>query len=363
MLRSRFAWSLLGLVWLIPFACNVDNDPDGTEDKTGVNDIPPGQSTGAGTGGEGGVGLPCADATDCDDEDDCTADSCVNLMCRNTSIADDGNACTYDLCSQGTVTNPPGFVLFSDQFTDNMQMWALTGQWQIGPAAASAGALDGGDDPATDHSASDDNGVAGTVIGDLVAPTGGTSEYLTSPAIVLTGSDPNTDFYTLRFWRWLNADAAPVMTTNVEVSDTATTFVEVWSSTSKIIDAPPRGVGWFEVRIDITSAVRDAVGAGVDPVIRFGFVKNGSAQSVGGWSIDDVTVEATRAPVDDLLCTLDTCTDVDGAAVPVATPMPAIDDGIACSTFVCDAGSFDNPQQQENMPDCFMGAGGGGGGP
>ena len=72
--------------------------------------------------------------------------------------------------------------MFSEEFMDNMKMWALAGQWAIGPAVASAGGLDGGDDPLMDHSASDNNGVAGTAIGGLVAPTGGISEYLTSPA-------------------------------------------------------------------------------------------------------------------------------------------------------------------------------------
>jgi hypothetical protein len=347
---ARSSFSCAGaLALLAALGCNDATGTGGVEDKSGVNEIPPGQNTSAGSGGEGGGTLPCADPADCNDDNDCTVDACVNFMCQNTSIADDGDPCTFDTCNAGMASNAPSLVLFSESFATNDAMWTLTGQWAIGAAVASAAALDGGNDPATDHSTTDDNGVAGTVIGDLVQPTGGVSEYLTSPPIPLGAATAN-DFFTLRFWRWLNADTPPVMTATVEVQDSATTFVPVWTSVSKIIDAPPRGIGWFEVRIDVTSAVRDAIAAGVDPQIRFGFVKNGSAVSVGGWTVDDVSLEAVKAPVDDQLCTIDSCAEASGMAVAVSTPMPAVDDMNACSTFVCDAGSFDNPQQQEPMP-------------
>ncbi len=352
MVRS-FTWAA-SLALLASFGCNTDNDPGGVEDKTGVNDIPPGQSTSAGSGGEGGGigGDPCTDPTDCDDGDACTVDECVQFNCRNTIPSDD-NACTYDDCQDGASTYTTSKVLFSEDFSDNMAMWSLTGQWSIGPTVVSAGGLDGGNDPALDHTSSMDNGVAQTAAGALVQPTGGISETLESPAIPLAGVG-QSDFYTLRFWRYLNADAPPVMTATVEARQGMSGMEIVWESTSKIIDAPPRGTGWFEVRLDVTNAVRACLADGVFPIFRWGFVKNGSAQSVGGWAIDDVSLEASKVPVDDLLCTLDSCADVNGMAVGVSTPMPAIDDGLACSTFVCDAGSFDNPTQQETAPMACM---------
>lgn len=348
MVRS-FTWAA-GLALLASFGCNTENDPGGVEDKTGVNDIPPGQSTSAGSGGEGGGigGDPCTEPADCDDGDACTIDECVSFACRNTIPSDD-NACTFDSCVDGATSYTTSKVLFTETFADNMAMWTTTGQWSIGPTVVSTGGLEGGDDPALDHTSSMDNGVAQTAAGALVQPTGGVPELLESPPIAITGAG-QSDFYTLRFWRWLNADAAPVMTATVEAKNGATTYETIWTSTSKIIDAPPRGIGWFEVRLDVTNAVRASLAAGVQPTFRWGFVKNGSAQSVGGWTIDDVTLEASKVPVDDLLCTLDSCADVNGTAVGVSTPMPAVDDGLACSTFVCDAGSFDNPAQQENAP-------------
>lgn len=349
MARSSFSCAgALALLALI--GCNDQTGTGGVEDKTGVNDIPPGQGTGSGQGGEGGGGLPCASQSDCNDEDDCTVDACVNFQCRNTTTADDGNPCTFDRCAAGVVSNSPSLVLFSDDFGMAPKAWTAQGQWALGPALASVGGLDGGNDPDTDHTGTDDNGVAGTVIGDLVQPTAGVSEYLISPVIDTAGATVN-DFFTLRFWRWLNADAPPVMTATVELtSGPAMEYTPVWTSTSKIIDAPPRGIGWFEVRIDVTSEVRAAISAGFPLIMAFGFVKNGSAVSVGGWTIDDVSLEAVKAPVDDQLCTLDTCVDANGMAVAASTPMPAVDDMNACSTFVCDAGSFDNPQQQEPTP-------------
>jgi hypothetical protein len=342
------AWTVFALL-----ACNEDNDPGGVEDKDGVNKVQPGD-TNDGTGGEaGGIAEICAGAEDCDDEDPCTVDECIAFNCRHTAAGDDGNACTFDVCDPGTgmTTSQTAVVVFSEAFADNAAMWTLQGQWNIGPTVATTGALDDGDDPATDHTATMDNGVAQTGAGALVNTTGGVAERLRSPAIDVPDPDP-ADFYTLRFWRWLNSDAAPIMTVTVEAT-APTGDVVLWTNQGKVIDAPPRGIGWFEVRIDVTDQVRAQLDAGEQPSFSWTFTKNGSAQSVGGWAIDDVTLEKSKVPVDDQLCTLDTCSTVDGMAVAVATPMPAVDDGIACSVFVCDAGSFDNPQQQESTPDCF----------
>jgi hypothetical protein len=244
-------------------------------------------------------------------------------------------------------------VLFEEGFFDNTQMWTMEGQWSFNPTAASTGGLEGGDDPANDAAGTPGGRVAqtGGMTG-LVDPTGGVAERLRSPPLVIPDADP-ADFYTLRFQRWLNSDAPPIMTVTVEVNDGAQDVV-VWENQGKIIDAPAHGIGWFEVRLDVTAPIRTALENGASPTISFTMLKNGSGQSVGGWAIDDLTLERSSFPVDDQLCTLDTCVGVDGMAVPVGTPMPAIQDMLACTTFVCDPGSFDNPQQQEATPDCIV---------
>ncbi|UCC29374.1 MAG: hypothetical protein JSU86_14375 [Phycisphaerales bacterium] len=50
----------------------------------------------------------CQNHADCDDDDDCTDDTCDNGSCVNTPIdCDDGDACTDDTCEAGQCTNPP----------------------------------------------------------------------------------------------------------------------------------------------------------------------------------------------------------------------------------------------------------------
>src|SRR4249920_783494 len=58
-----------------------------------------------------------------------------------------------------------GFLL-RDSFANNSLGWTLGPEWEIGPASESTGHEIGYPDPATDYTSdSDDNGVAGVVIG------------------------------------------------------------------------------------------------------------------------------------------------------------------------------------------------------
>lgn len=68
----------------------------------------------SGTGGASsssstGAGRPCTVASDCDDHDDCTVDSCASGHCQNSAFpVDDGLACTLDSCipGEGAVHQP-----------------------------------------------------------------------------------------------------------------------------------------------------------------------------------------------------------------------------------------------------------------
>lgn len=362
-------------------ACDeTTSQPDGPEDKDGVNVIPSpngsnGASMGVGANGQGGggggaMGKPCEMPVECNDDDPCTIDLCTNMMCQNVDAANDNNACTTDMCNPDTgdisnqpiqiddndvctfdacdvVTGPshlPGRTLFAEDFSDNAQLWSLGPQWVIGSAAFSNGGLNGGNDPDADHSTTDDDGVATSGQGALLMPTAGNS-FLTSPAIPISGV-PAGEFVTLDFWRWLNADAPPEMTAFIEAFD-GTAFVPVWQSTVQVIDSPPLGTGWVEVRVDVTAQALACQASNTPFRMRFGFTKGNAMPSIGGWNIDDLALYHTKIQTDDNVCTTDTCAD-DGNGNPVGTfpAVTAIDDGDDCTDFVCVDNS--GPQQQPN---------------
>ena len=361
-------------------ACDeTTGQSDGPEDKDGVNIIPsPGKSSGAsmgaggfGEGGAGGAGQACEDNTDCIISDPCTIDVCTSeKVCAHLDKADDNNACTDDACDPDTgvvthapvavddanvctfdscdpVTGPthlPGRILFTEDFSDNQAVWTLGAQWVIGSAAPSSGGLNGGNDPDVDHTMTNDDGVATSGQGLLVTTTAGPS-YLTSPPITITGV-PTTEFVTLDFFRWLNADAPPEMTAFIEAFN-GTSFVTVWTNSTQVFDAPPLGTGWLEVRVDMTAEALACQAANTPFRFRFGFTKGAAMPSIGGWNIDDLTLFHTRIATDDDVCTLDVCSD-DGNGNPTATfsAITPIDDGDDCTDFNCVLNS--GPQQQPN---------------
>jgi hypothetical protein len=59
------------------------------------------------------TGFACDTNAGCNDNNDCTVDSCVDGQCTHSSAAngtacgDDGTTCTTDICSNGTCTHPP----------------------------------------------------------------------------------------------------------------------------------------------------------------------------------------------------------------------------------------------------------------
>lgn len=377
--RTSLGFSLPLLAVALAFlACDeTTSQPDGPEDKDGVNVIPsPNGSNGAsmgvgglGQGGEG-AGQPCETVEDCEVENPCviavcTADKvCGNLDAANDNNActddacnadtgvithtnvpvDDTNVCTFDLCDPVTgVAHLPGRVLFEEDFSDNGASWQLGPQWVIGSAAPSSGGLSGGNDPAMDHTMTNDDGVATTAQGALVTATAAPST-MTSPAITIAGV-PATEFVTLSFWRWLNADASPEMTATIEAFN-GTAFVPVWTNSVQVIDAPPLGTGWVEVRVDVTAEAIACQTAGSPFRFRFGFSKGSAAPSIGGWNVDDLTLFQTPIAADDNLCTTDTCADDAGTATASYPAITDIDDGDDCTTFACVDNS--GPQQQPN---------------
>ncbi len=55
-----------------------------------------------------GDGVECTQGSDCDDQDLCTTDECVNNVCENTPLdCDDQDLCTTDSCETGSCINEP----------------------------------------------------------------------------------------------------------------------------------------------------------------------------------------------------------------------------------------------------------------
>ena len=236
------------------------------------------------------------DGASCDDGITCTTGTaCMNGACLGGSSANDGMACkdelactTGEVCAAGACTATTGtFVYFVEEFASNAKGWSLGPEWGIGPAKASSGGSVGSD-PAEDHTATADNGIAGVVIGGNASTAAHPYVYLESPPFD-TSAAPGSVF--LSFYRWLNSDFAPHMNNVVEVWD-GTAWVTRWESGPPpwVQDSPPTGGGWTFVQHDVT-AYKNAVMR-----VRFGFTVGSAPLKVGSWNVDDVVVADVACP-------------------------------------------------------------------
>jgi hypothetical protein len=173
-------------------------------------------------------------------------------------------------------------VLFSEDFSDNNAGWTLGTEWQIGPATPSTGQNFGNADPGQDHTTTDDNGVAGVVIGGNAATTLHDYDYLTSPVINTASA---TSPVVLEFYRWLNSDSAPAMANRVEVFD-GSSWQTVWQSAASVQDN-----SWQRQQFDV-SVYKNA-----NMRVRFGFnVAAAGGSAVSSWNLDDVTITSADPP-------------------------------------------------------------------
>jgi hypothetical protein len=193
---------------------------------------------------------------------------------------DDSNACTdATVCADGLCGDPkdPGYVLYED-FSDNTAGWTLDMSWEIKPAVASPNGFNG-TDPAMDHTATMDNGVAGQFVGALVTSsntTQGQFNCLTSPKVDTSGLP--TVFFT--YWRHGHLDY-----TNYVVNR-----IEVWNGMSWVtlqMGYPNPGINdanWTSFNFDVTAHKNPEM------QVRICHQRNSGALSHGGWSVDDVTI-------------------------------------------------------------------------
>jgi hypothetical protein len=193
-----------------------------------------------------------------------------------------GNACGSDgtcACSSGSCTG--GTIYFSEDFSDNLKGWTLEGEWGIGPTAVSSGQQQGSGDPASDHSPSSDNGVAGIVVPGNYSNAVHAPYYLTSPAVNL-GGVPGT--VKLSFWRWLNCDYQPYVTATIDVWN-GTSWVSIWQNPSNTLTADS---AWTRLEFDVTAYKNPAF------KVRFGHQVDQQgmflAWIMSGWNVDDLTL-------------------------------------------------------------------------
>ena len=228
-------------------------------------------------------GVACASATDA-----CNAGSCdAQGLCGAAAVNDggacnDGNSCTMGetclagVCQGGMMGNY--VVYFSETFASNAAGWTLGQEWQIGPATASVGSPVGNQDPAMDHTASADNGIAGVVIGGYANKVVHAPYYLESP-VIDTSAVPGPLF--LEFWRFLNSDYTPYMKNTIDVFD-GSTWVNVWQSgpSPAIQDAQ-----WTKLAYEVTAYKNAAM------KIRFGFeIGQSGVFTVSSWNVDDIVL-------------------------------------------------------------------------
>jgi hypothetical protein len=200
--------------------------------------------------------IPFAEGTPCSDGDACT----------------NGEACSAGQCVGGVTSNQE--VYFEESFASNAAGWQLGTEWEIGPATASIG-ISLGPDPGIDHSAGDDNGVAGVVLGGDTAPGVHPHYFLTSPPIdVSAAAGP----VYLELWRWLNSDSVPFMENSIDVWN-GSAWVTVWTSDDFL---PITDFAWTKQVYDLTLYKNAAL------QVRFGYAVVFDTFPVSGWNIDDV---------------------------------------------------------------------------
>lgn len=297
-----------------------------------------------GNNGQGGfmvtTGEPCSPNLPCDDEGPCVQEDCNGGMCLARDITDDNNVCTMDSCMDDTPVNelipnndmngctidvchpqdgpdhPEEINFYFESFEDGSD-WTRGQQWEIGEAEDGEGAVNAANDPASGASDDDnptmDNRIAGTRLGGggLIGPQA-TESFLTSPQITIPNL-PTTGGITLAYFRNLTIQA-PAQATARVLLRCANDEQEIFASTRFINDETT--TGFIEWRHDVRAFLQGCLDAGVTFFqVRFGFTRTDlSANSTGGWNIDNVRLYRSAVVADGNPCTTDNCMNNNGAA-------------------------------------------------
>jgi hypothetical protein len=242
---------------------NLDNNCNGTVDE-----------------GNPGGGATCMNPLGCSGTSACQTGTLNCIVPNNPEICDgiDNNCNGLIDEGAGTVTN-----IFTDEFANNTKGWTLGLTWAIGPTVAGPLPPFGNSDPALDHTATANNGVAGVVLGGNYNATNVTpAYYITSPNINTSG----TGFVTLDFWRWLNTDWPEYVAATIDVSaNGGTTWTNIWIQPT---GGTLEDTAWTQINHNLSAYKSTTMR------IRFGYqvLQNEVAGAfvMSGWNVDDVLV-------------------------------------------------------------------------
>ncbi len=203
--------------------------------------------------------------------------TCGAMQLPDGTKCDDGVACTkLEACKAGTcggATDP----LLVEPFANNNAGWTLDTEWAIGATKVSVG-CSGGQDPAADHTPTDDNGVAGVVLGGCAAQDVHGFYCLTSPVVDLSKAAADVH---LSYWRWLHSDYTPYMKNKIEVYNGVT-----WVTVFETFGSSTHDVAWTFFTYDVTLHKNDKFQA------RWCFNTGSGVFAEASWSVDDVTIGA-----------------------------------------------------------------------
>jgi len=241
-----------------------------------------------GCSSEVGFEGPCNDGNVCTTVDVCVAKACIGTAPKTCT---DGKVCTFDKCDPVGGCNYPAAVYFSDDFSTDTKGWLMQGDWMIGPAQMSIPypqyngpspqcptcemKTGGFPEPKTDHTPTNDNGVAGTLIGGYTLRELTPTYFMTSPVVDL--SNAQGDVW-LQYWHWINADYAGYMEEYTQVYD-GTQWVEV----ENFATTPTAEDAWNLSQLNVTAYKNSSF------QVRFAFgTVSTEALSMSGWTVDDV---------------------------------------------------------------------------
>jgi hypothetical protein len=198
--------------------------------------------------------------------------SCVAEVANEGMACDDGDSCSdAEVCTAGECIDPGGGTLFYDEFANNNAGWTLGTEWQIGSAVLGCG------DPGTDHTLTDNNGVAGVVLGGCATISLHDYYCLTSPIIDTAGQAS----VWMTYYRDLYSDFTPYMKNKLEVFNGVS-----WVILFETFGSPGvNDANWTYFGYDVS--------AHANANMQFRWCHNigsSGAFSRGSWNVDDVTV-------------------------------------------------------------------------
>ena len=205
--------------------------------------------------------------------------SCGSYDQPDGTSCDDGDGCTFnEQCMQGACVAPAGEgAIFYDDFSSPAG-WTAQAPWAIG-AAKQSPAGEGGADPGTDHTPTDDNGLAGTAIGGLDPLAAHGALCLTSPSFDTTQAGNSL---WLSFWRHLHAPATPGVTSKIEIWNGV-----AWKTVASGYPQTINDVAWSFQKYNITG------NGAKDFKVRICVERQQGSPDFAGWSLDDLVVAPT----------------------------------------------------------------------